>query len=188
MSTVAPLGFDLLIAEHVVALEATITEKVVAMMESCDIALILLTQEGFDSKAVQQEIGYLRKLSRPLLLVVQEGLEKSLSMFAYGRDYILIDPANSARALERMREALQEFWSKWHAKRTDERLAYERAMQQARLLKAQQEQETKDAQAALWVIGGLVLVSMMSSNTSSSKTPPRKTTKRRKKLIRRRTD
>lgn len=184
--TATPLGFHLLIAEHQVSVDSSIMDKVVDLMETCDIALVLLTREGFDSKAVQQEIGYLQKLKKPLLLVVQKTLEKELSMFAYGRDYILLDPTDITRALDRMREVLEGFWKAWHKKRTDARLAYEKAVKEAELRKAQQEQEAQNVRTGLFAIGGLVLLSMMTSNSSDTPRPKKKTSGNKRKRTRRR--
>lgn len=56
--TLEPYGLKLLISEHVQDLNNTITKKIENMITECDVAVVMLTENGFNSNFVQQEIGY----------------------------------------------------------------------------------------------------------------------------------
>lgn len=86
--TLEPHGLKLFIAEHYIDIERTVTEKIENMIKQCDVALILLTQSGFDSHFVQQEIGYIKGQNIPFLQIIQSGLESKIKGFNYGKDYI----------------------------------------------------------------------------------------------------
>lgn len=82
-----PKGIILLLAEHYQELTGTITQKIENMILTCDVALVLLTENGFNSNFVQQEIGYINSCKKPLLAVVQSGLQNKITGFQYGKDY-----------------------------------------------------------------------------------------------------
>jgi nucleoside 2-deoxyribosyltransferase len=90
--TLEPHGLQLNIAEHYVDIERSITQKIENMIIQSDIALILLTQNGFNSHFVQQEIGYIKSLNKPFIQVVQSGFENKIKGFNYGHDYFELDP------------------------------------------------------------------------------------------------
>lgn len=104
-SIAASLGIDPLIAEHVVNVETTISSKIKAMILESDLVLVVLTRDGFDSRFVQQEIGFATD-KKPLLVVVEKGCEGQLSGFVYGRDYVTLDPWNPQPAFQRIQQVL----------------------------------------------------------------------------------
>jgi nucleoside 2-deoxyribosyltransferase len=65
-----PHNIDLLIAEHYIDTQNTITHKIENMIKVCDVALFLLTENGFNSHFVHQEIGYIQSLKKPMLQLV----------------------------------------------------------------------------------------------------------------------
>ena|GEM_PF-5905985 len=107
-STLEPHGIKLYIAEHHVDINRTITEKIEGMIRSCDIALILLTENGYNSNFVHQEIGYIKSCEKPILQLIQFGIEKKLSGFTYGRDYITYDPLEPKKAISAIENKLLE--------------------------------------------------------------------------------
>lgn len=106
-----PHGLILLIAEHCSDLTRSTSQKIEGMINECDIALVLLTEHGFNSTFVQQEIGYIRKADKPLLQVVQKGIERKISGFNFGHDYISLDMTSKDKAIERVRNTLLDHWS-----------------------------------------------------------------------------
>lgn len=61
-------GFELLVAEHVVDLQNTISDKIKIMIEQCNVALILMTRNGINSGFVREEIGYINARQKPRLI------------------------------------------------------------------------------------------------------------------------
>jgi hypothetical protein len=100
-STLEPIGITLFIAEHYEDLENTITQKIENMIWQCDVALILLTTNGYKSNFVQQEIGYIKSCNKPSLQIVQCGLENKISGFMYGKSYVEYDPLQPNLAVEK---------------------------------------------------------------------------------------
>lgn len=107
--TLVSCGITLLMAEHFLDLKHTISEKIQNMIDSCDIALVLLTKNGFDSHFVMQEIGYITKANKPMLHIVEVGLEKKISGFNFGKDYIKLNPANPAETISYVRFKLIKY-------------------------------------------------------------------------------
>lgn len=93
--TLEPYGLKLFISEYVQDLNNTITKKIENMITECDVAVVMLTENGFNSNFVQQEIGYINSLKKPYLQIVQSGFEKKLSGFNFTRDYIIIRSGKS---------------------------------------------------------------------------------------------
>lgn len=111
-SSLKTYGISLLIAEHVVSMTETTTRKIEKMIESSDAALIFLTQHGFDSGFVNQEIGYIHKAKIPYLQVVEKGLEDRKTGFIYGKDHITYDPGSPDIAINKITSRLTLFYSK----------------------------------------------------------------------------
>lgn len=106
-SRLNPLGVRLLIAEHCSDIQfQTITEKVKALIKHCDVALVCLTKNGFNSAFVQQEIGYLVNSNKPYLQIVEKGLEKKITGFNYGKGYVLLDQTNPLAAISKVANLL----------------------------------------------------------------------------------
>lgn len=102
-SSLEPHGLQLLIAEHHSDIHhSTITEKIEAMIESSNIALILLTSNGFNSNFVQQEIGYIKSSKIPYLQIVEGGIERKITGFNYGKGYIEYCPDSPQKAIEKI--------------------------------------------------------------------------------------
>jgi hypothetical protein len=102
---------------HTLDFQNTISTKIEYLINNCDVALILLTENGYDSKFVQQEIGYIKKCNKPILQVVQKGIESRLVGFNYGRDYILYNPENPQNAVELIEKTLLGYLKKETARK-----------------------------------------------------------------------
>ncbi len=153
--TLEPHGITLLIAEHFIDLQHTITEKIEEMIDSCDVALVLLTESGFNSTFVQQEIGYIQKAGKPFLQVVQTGLVEKISGFNFGREYITLNPENPDAAIGQVRSAILEHWRK-----TEEEEARKKHEEQKQI-----EEKRRQASSAIVIaIGLLLLFALLSTN------------------------
>ena len=111
-NTLQPYGLTLLIAEHYFDMQSTISDKIRTMINNCNVGLVLLTTNGFNSGFVREEIGYLDAVNKPIVLVIEKGLEQKYSGFKYGHDYILFDPANPNEAIENIKQILLNYWQK----------------------------------------------------------------------------
>jgi predicted nucleotide-binding protein len=107
-----PYGIKLFIAEHYISMTQTITQKIEKMIDQCDAALILLTQNGFNSNFVHQEIGYIKKAKKPSLNVVEDGFEDKITGFIYGNDYVKYDPKNPDSAVSIITNSFVDYYNK----------------------------------------------------------------------------
>lgn len=153
-----PHGLTLFIAEHYEDIERTITEKIENMIKQSDIALILLTKNGYKSVFVQQEIGYIQSQKKPYLQVVQTGLEKKIKGFNYGRGYVLLDPKQPNLALEKVKRSLLSYWKKKDEEHRQKLVSRKREIERKKdevFLQQLEEKRRKDEAAAKLVLGGL---------------------------------
>lgn len=115
-------GLQLLIAEHTIDVNKTITEKIEEMIKESHIALFLLTENGSNSDFVKQEIGYAQALKKPALYIVQKG--QKIKGFNYGNDFIELDPIKPHEAIKKSISVLLHFWKKiQEVKKEEERNA-----------------------------------------------------------------
>lgn len=145
-----PHGLILLIAEHHKDLTRTTTKKIEKMIDECDVALILLTKQAFKSTFVQQEIGYIKRANKPLLRVIQKGIEKRISGLDYGYDFIALDIKNQEQAIESVRTTLLKFWNETKEEEKRQQLELQK--------KRELEQQTIRAIGLLAVVIILILV------------------------------
>ncbi len=168
--TLEPHSLTLFIAEHYVDLKQSITEKIEKMIRQSDVALILLTENGFNSKFVQQEIGYIKSLRKPYLQLVQTGIENKITGFNYGRDYISLDLNQPNIALEKVKNALLNYWKKQQKRRRQKILAKQKELEkQKRLreleeLRIKQQQQESQAIISLGILAGLLILVLILSS------------------------
>lgn len=105
-------GFELLIAEHTLDFGRSISEKIKELIHQCDIGLILLTENGLNSRFVSEEIGYLEAKGKPIIRIIQKGLTTQYSGFKYGTDYIEWDPDEPSTAHELLKKSMIKFDNK----------------------------------------------------------------------------
>ena len=105
-------GMQLLVAEHSISLNKSITEKIKAMIKESQVVVFLMTKNGFNSKFVQQEIGYVESLGRARLFIVEKGQQQQITGFHFGHDYIELDPINPNIAIKKAINRLLLHWSK----------------------------------------------------------------------------
>lgn len=165
-NTLEPLEITLFIAEHYEDLQRTITEKIEDMIKKSDVALILLTENGFNSNFVQQEIGYIKSLNKPCLQIVEVGIEKRITGFNFGKGYILYDPNQPQHALEKMSRSLLAYWNQKEQKRIDSQKADQRRMQQRQLqaIRIANERRANEAKIGIGILAGLLVLGLASSD------------------------
>lgn len=144
-------GLTLLIAEHQFDTQNTISDKIRNMIDTCDIGLVLLTENGFNSGFVREEIGHLDAKGKPIILVIQQGFEKKYSGFRFGHDYILLDPINPTLTLGKIKDLMLSHWQKLVA---EENFRYQLDLE---------EQERRNRNG-LFAIGALVTFIILASN------------------------
>jgi hypothetical protein len=106
INRITPLGIKLLIAEHYFSTHNTITSKIEKLIDHSDFAIILLTENGFNSNFVHQEIGYIKKAGKHSIQIVETGQEKNITGFIYGKDYLKYDPKNPDTLVEQLTNLL----------------------------------------------------------------------------------
>ena len=160
--TLEPLGITLYIAEHYVDLERTVTEKIENMIKTSNVALILLTENGFNSNFVRQEIGYINCLKMPCLQLVQVGIEKKLTGFIFGKDYILYDPIQPQIALDRMRDTLLFYWNQLY----QEQQANQHKIQlmQFENNKIEYERRANEAKIVIGIFTGVLILGLLATS------------------------
>jgi hypothetical protein len=170
--TLEPHNIVLHIAEHYVDMENTITTKIEKLIKQSDMAIFLLTKSGFNSKFVQQEIGYIHNLKLPTLQIVEKGLQKKIAGFIFGKDFIELDPTQPELALEKTKNILLEKWNEIQLKLYNEFLQFQQFQQfQAQIQKqkmleyeVKKKKEDNQAKIALGVLGGLLLLGFINED------------------------
>ena len=101
--------FQLLIAEHLLSFDLIISDKIKALIQQCDDGLILLTENGLNSKFVSEEIGFLEAKGKPIIRAIQKGLSNQNSGFKYGTDFIELDPDDPSSAHQKLESEMLTF-------------------------------------------------------------------------------
>ena len=105
-------GIELLIAEHFITVSDVINQKIKSLIAESEIALILLTKDGTNSKFVHQEIGYIESLKKPALFIVEKGQQQYITGFVYGKDFIELDTEKPDIAIRKAINRLMLHWQK----------------------------------------------------------------------------
>ena len=156
--TLKPYGLIFFIAEHTRSVDSSITEKIEAMIQKSDIGLVLLTEKGYNSHFVQQEIGYLKSQRKPFIQVIQMGFENQIKGFNYGKDYIQLDPNNTDAALEEIKKDLLKF---------RKRIITQYTIKQEQMIatqKAEAQRKKQNENTALGILAGLLVLAIASEN------------------------
>ncbi len=92
-------GVEVFVAEWYLAPGELLDSKVFSQIEQADCVVVLLTQNGIRSNWVQQEIGYAIKLKKPIIPLVERGMDPKDLGALQGREYIEYDPSQPREAL-----------------------------------------------------------------------------------------
>lgn len=83
---------EVFVAEWYLAPGERLGKKVFEQIEMSDCVVALLTREGIRSNWVQQEIGYSLQRNKPIIPIVEKGIDQKDLAALSGRDYIEYDP------------------------------------------------------------------------------------------------
>lgn len=94
-------GATVFVAEWHLAPGDQLDRKVFEQIRNADCVAVLLTQHGMRSNWVQQEIGFALSSKKPLIPLVEKGIESKDLGALQGREYIEYDPNRPQESLSR---------------------------------------------------------------------------------------
>jgi len=97
----ARFGVEVFVAEWYLTPGESLDKKVFAQIEKADCMVVLLTRNGVRSNWIQQEIGYALKANKPIIPLVEKGVEPKDLAALQGKEYIEYDPFQPQQALIR---------------------------------------------------------------------------------------
>lgn len=95
-------GIDVFVANWYLSPGESLDKKVFDQIESSDCVVVLLTRNGIRSNWVQQEIGYSMQKNRPVIPIVEQGVDPSELAALQGKEYIEYDPYQPQSALTKL--------------------------------------------------------------------------------------
>lgn len=103
------LGITVCLAEHDVQPGAVLAEKVDQAIRRCQAVIVLITTASIDSAFVHHEIGLSRAYGKPLIPMVEKGIDTGSLGILAGVEYLDLDldPERQAETLAKMTAALQ---------------------------------------------------------------------------------
>jgi hypothetical protein len=96
------LGIEVFVAEWYLAPGAPLDHKIFSQIKMADCIVVLLTRNGIRSNWVQQEIGYALELPKPVIPLVEKGVDPKDLAALQGKEYIEYDPMEPQQALLRL--------------------------------------------------------------------------------------
>lgn len=100
-------GIKVVVAEWYLTPGEPIERKVFDQIERSDCVVALLTRNGIRSNWVQQEIGFALKTKRPLIPIVEKGVDEKDLGALRDKEYIEYDPYQPRHALIRASNYVQ---------------------------------------------------------------------------------
>jgi hypothetical protein len=103
------LGISVYLAEHDVQPGFVLAEKIDEAIRRCQAVIVLITTASVTSTIVQQEIGLARAHGKPLIPMVEKGIDIRQLGILVGVEYLELDldPEHQAETLAKMRKALE---------------------------------------------------------------------------------
>jgi len=95
-------GVKTFVAEWYLTPGERLDKKVFEQIERADCVVALLTRNGIRSNWVHQEIGYSLKHNKPLVPIVEMGIDPKDLAALQGREYIEYNPSQPQKALIRL--------------------------------------------------------------------------------------
>lgn len=92
-------GVEVSVAEWYLAAGEPIDQKIFEQIENSDCVIALLTQNGVRSNWVHQEVGYSLKNKKPLIPIVEKGIDAKDLAALQGKEYIEYDHSHYEQAL-----------------------------------------------------------------------------------------
>ena len=94
-------GVEVFVAEWYLTPGEPLDKKVFQQIDRADCVVALLTRNGVRSNYVHQEIGYTIKAEKPLIPLVEKGIDPKNLAALHGREYIEYNPLEPQEALIR---------------------------------------------------------------------------------------
>ncbi len=96
------LGVEVSVAEWSLTPGERLDKKVFTEIDQSDCMVVLLTGKGMRSNWVHQEIGYALKSNKPLIPLVEKGINSKDLGSLEGKEYIEYDPLQPEQAMMRL--------------------------------------------------------------------------------------
>jgi hypothetical protein len=101
------LGVDVYLAEHDPRPGTSIAAKVQEAIKRCHAVVVLITGNSIDSAFVQHEVGIARAFEKPIVPIVEKGVDVSRLGILREVEYLELDLASPEEALARVSESLR---------------------------------------------------------------------------------
>jgi nucleoside 2-deoxyribosyltransferase len=95
-------GVEVFVAEWYLTPGERLDKKAFEQIKTSDCIVALLTRNGIRSSWVQQEIGYSLQRDKPVIPMVEKGIEPKDLAALQGREYIEYDPHQYQQALSKL--------------------------------------------------------------------------------------
>jgi TIR domain len=96
------LEVDVFVADWYLSPGESLEKKIVDEIQRADCVIVLLTKNGIRSNWVHQEIGCSLQYKRPLIPLVERGIDSNQLAALQGREYIEYDPYQPQLALDKL--------------------------------------------------------------------------------------
>lgn len=83
-----------------------IADKLKAQIRASNLFVVLLTRNAEASPYVQQEIGFAEAQGKPIVPIVERGVEASSLAMLEGREYVSLDPNNPGQAMLDLKDCM----------------------------------------------------------------------------------
>jgi hypothetical protein len=101
------LGVHVYLAEHDLRPGTSIAAKVQEAIKRCHAVVVLITGNSIDSSFVQQEVGIARAFEKPIVPIVENGIDVSRLGILREVEYLELDLASPEEALAKISACLQ---------------------------------------------------------------------------------
>ena len=92
-------GVEVFVAEWYLSPGEPLDRKVFSQIEKADCVVVLLTRNGLRSNWLHQEIGYAIKVGKPIIPLVEKGVDPRDLAALQGKEYIEYEPLQPQGAL-----------------------------------------------------------------------------------------
>lgn len=101
------LGISVYLAEHDPQPGTILAEKVRVAIHRCHAVVVLITTASINSAYVQQEVGIAHECGKPLVPIIEKGIDTRTLGILQGVEYLELDPDNPVETMAKMTAKLQ---------------------------------------------------------------------------------
>lgn len=95
-------GVNASVAEWYLAPAEPLSSKILGRIRRSDCIVVLLTRNGIRPTWVQQEIGYSLEQGKPIIPIVEKGIELKSLRALQGKEYVEYDPCRYDKAINEL--------------------------------------------------------------------------------------